>query len=328
MSEVDISKIKYNVKAVLSSGKILELIGLCTSLSWEDQKGGIAGRADITLANTKINEGYISELIELCSLIFIYADNNEVFRGVVWEWEYTSALKKELDITAYDKMIYAAQSKANSYFSSGKSTKTIVEAICKEWGISVNYMWKSWTHGKLPINNKPVSEHITSVLDEAETKLDGKYTALMEKDVLIIKEQGINAEVFVFNTNNVISTEDKLSMRSLVKKVIIVGKAEDDKRTPIIDSVEGKTEYGVLQEIITKDKNKSLDDVKKEADNILKEKGKPEETIEVSTVDVPYVRKGDKVNLNAGNLKGYFIVEGVAHNAFKRTMNMELIRYE
>lgn len=100
MSVVDISKIKYSVKAVLPSGKILELIGLCTSLSWEDQKGGIARRADITLANTKINEGYISELIKLCSLIFIYANNNEVFRGVVWEWEYTSALKKELDISS------------------------------------------------------------------------------------------------------------------------------------------------------------------------------------------------------------------------------------
>jgi len=328
LAEVDISKIKYNVKVVLSSGKILELIGLCTSLSWEDQKGGIAGRADITLANTKIKEGYISELIELCSLIFIYANDNEVFRGIVWEWEYTSAFKKELDITAYDKMIYANQSKANSYFSSGKSTKTIVEAVCKEWGIPVNYMWKSWTHGKLPINNKPVSEHITSVLDEAETKLDCKYTALMERDVLIIKEQGINEEVFVFNTNNVESTRDSLSMSNLVTRVIIVGKSEENKRPPLLSTVNGKTEYGILQEIITKDTNKSLVDTKKEAENILKEKGKPEETIDVLTVDVPMIRKGDKVRLNAGNLKGYFIVVGVAHNALKRTMDMELMRYE
>ncbi len=326
--EVDISKTKYNVKAVLPSGEILELIDLCSALSWEEQKGSIAGRADITLANTKIREGCISDIIKLCGLIFIYADNTEVFRGVIWEWEYTSALKKELDITVYDKMIYATQSKANSYFSSGKSTKAIVEAICKEWSIALNYKWESWTHGKLPINNKTVSEHITSVLDEAETKLKSKYVASMEKDILTVKAKGRNEDVFVFNTSNVESTKDSLSMRNLVTKVIIVGKSEENKRPPLLSTVNGKTEYGILQEIITKDTNKSLSDTKKEAENILREKGKPEETIDVLTVDVPIIRKGDKVRLNAGNLKGYFIVEGVTHNAFKKTMNMELTRYE
>ncbi len=328
MTEIDVSKIKYNIKVVLPSGKIFELIGLCTSLSWEDQRGGIAGKANIIIANTKIEEGYISDLIKLCSLIFIYANNIEVFRGTVWDWEYTSAVKKELSITAYDRMIYAVQSKANSYFSSGKSTETIIKSICEEWGIPLNYRWKSWTHGKLPINNKSVSEHITSVLDEAETKLDSKYVALMEKDILTIKAKGENENIFVFNTHNVINTKDKLSLQKLVTKVIIVGKAEDDKKTPLISSVNGKIEYGILQEIVTKDTNKSLEDVKKEAENILKEKGKPEETIDVLSVDVPIIRKGDKINLNAGNLKGYFIVEGVSHNASKRTMNMELVRYE
>lgn len=326
--EIDISKTKYRVKAVLSSGEILNLTDLCQALSWEDQKGSIAERADITLINTRMDKGYVSDKIQLCSLIFIYADNSEVFRGVVWEWEYTSSLKKELDITAYDKMIYATQSKSNSYFSSGKSTKTIIQSICGEWKIPLNYMWESWTHGKLLINNKAVSEHITSVLDEAETKLKSKYVALMEKDILVIKTKGQNENIFVFNTSNVISTKDRLSMQNLVTKVIVVGKSEENKRPPIVSTINGKTEYGILQEIVTKDTNKSLDDAKKEAEKILKEKGKPEESIEVSTVDVPMIRKGYKVLLNAGNLKGYFIVDGVSHNAFKKTMNMELSRYE
>lgn len=326
--EVDISKTKYNVKAMLSTGEILNLTDLCQGLSWEYQKGSIAGRADITIINTKTDKGYISDKIQLCSLIFIYADNSEVFRGVVWEWEYTSALKKELDITVYDKMIYATQSKANSYFSSGKSTKTIIQSICDEWKIPLNYTWESWTHGKLPINNKSVSEHITSVLDEAETKLKSKYVAFMEKDTLIIKTKGKNEDIFVFDTSNVISTKDHLSLQNLVTKVIIVGKSEEDKRPPVISTINGKTEYGILQEIVTKDTNKSLEDAKAEAEKILKEKGKPEETVQVSTVDVPIVKKGDKVFLNAGNLKGYFIVEGVTHNAFKKTMDMEMSRYE
>ena len=72
--------------------------------------------------------------------------------------------------------------------------------------------------------------------------------------------------------------------------------------------------------------NFHLTPIEKEAKNILKEKGKPEETITVSTIDVPMVRKGDKIKLVAGNLAGYFIVEGVTHNGFEKTMEMELER--
>ncbi len=318
----------YSVKAVLNTGQILDLTRICLSLGWGDQKGAIAQKADITLANVKINEGFIHELIKLCCLIFIYANGEEVFRGVVWEWEYTSAIAKQLSITAYDKMIYMTQSKANSYFSSGMSTKDIIESICAEWSIPLNYSWQSHTHGKLPINNKTISEHITSVLDEAQTKLDSKYTILMEKDTLIIRQQGINSDIFVFHTKNTISTKNCRSLQGLITKVLIVGKSEEDKRPPIIDSLEGKMQYGTLQEIITKDTNKSLDDVKNEAQNIIKENGKPKESISVKSVDVPKMRKGDKVRINAGNLDDYFIVEAVKHNAAEKTMDMELKRYE
>ena len=63
-----------------------------------------------------------------------------------------------------------------------------------------------------------------------------------------------------------------------------------------------------------------------EAQNILKEKGKAEENISISTIDVPMMRKGDKVKVFAGNLSGYFIVEGITHNGFEKTMELELER--
>lgn len=55
-------------------------------------------------------------------------------------------------------------------------------------------------------------------------------------------------------------------------------------------------------------------------------KGKPEETITISTIDVPLIRKGDKIKLYAGNLSGYFYVEGINHNGFSKKMDMELER--
>ena len=112
----------------------------------------------------------------------------------------------------------------------------------------------------------------------------------------------------------------------MVTKVLVFGKSEEDQRPPLLETVDGDLQYGTLQEIITKDSNKTLDDAKKEAQNILKEKGKPEETITVSTVDVPVLRKGDKIKLVAGNLSGYFMIEGIHHDGMAKTMEMELER--
>ncbi len=323
---IETSKIKYTVKAVLQNGDILDITGLVTSLSWEYQKNALAAKADIRLANTKIKQGYITDLIKLCTPVYIFANDKEVFNGIVWDWSYTSAADKDINIVAYDKMIYLTQSKHNSYFSSGMSTQTIVESICNEWDIKVNYEWESWTHGKTVINNKVVSEHITSVLDEAQTKLNSKYVAFMNGDVLEIKKRGYNEDIFYFNTQNVVNVKDSLSIQKLVTKVIIVGKSEENSRPPLIKTVDGKTNYGILQEIITKDSNKTLDDAEKEAENILNENGKPEETISVNTIDVPEIKKGYKIKLVAGNRAGYFFVEGVSHYATDKTMSLELVR--
>lgn len=323
---IDIAKIKYTIKAGLDTGEILDLTSLCTSASWGDDKGSLAAKAEVTLANTKTKQGYISDLIKLCTLFYIFANDVEVFRGTVWDWNYASALEKELSLTAYDRMIYLTQSKGNSYFSSGMSTQTIIESICGEWGIPLEYSWDSWTHGKLPLKNKAISAQITSILDEAQTKLDSKYTALMIEDTLKIRKKGSNTDVFIFHAKNIVSVKDSLSMQSLVTKVIIVGKSEEDKRPPLLETVDGNLDYGTLQEIVTKDTNKTLDDAKKEAQNILKGKGKPQETINISTIDVPQIRKGDKIKVIAGNLSGYFFVEGITHNLTDKTMELEVAR--
>ena len=40
--------------------------------------------------------------------------------------------------------------------------------------------------------------------------------------------------------------------------------------------------------------------------------------------DLPFLRKGDKVKVEAGTLIGYYIVSSVTHNATNRIMVMEV----
>ena len=326
MAEIDVSKTEYKVNAVTPSGENLNLTQYVTACTWSDSRSEVAARASVTFANRNTDKGYISNILKLCTLLFIFANGQEVFRGVVWEWEYTSAAQKEVSVTAYDKMIYATKSKDNSYYTAGKSTSAIVQDICGRWGISVNYQWQNYTHAKTPYKNKAVSEQIMETLEEAAKKTNSKYVAYMDKDVLQIKQKGANPDVYIFDTKNSISIKNKLSLSKLVTKVIIVGKEDKEGRVSIEETVNGDTQYGTIQEIVHRDSNSTLADAQAEANELINERGKPEETITLQAPDVPFLRKGDKIKVIAGNFDSFLYVLGVTHNAVDRTMNVECER--
>lgn len=337
MGEINVFKTIYNVKIVLETGEVIKLTNLVSSLNWSDQKGSLAQRATITLANRKMDKGgYLSDVIKLGTLFEIYANYKMVFSGVVWEWTYTSATEKELEVTAYDKLIYATQSQINLYFGDDNDTQTIVRGICEKGGLDFTYDWEKQIHKKMTFKSDTIADALTKVLDEAQSMCDTKYVLLMKVPdngapnvhTLEIKHRGTNKEIFVFTPSNIMSTRDSLSMSSLVTSVLILGPSEDDKAAPERESIDGNLEYGFLQQIVVQEKDTDIEEARKEAQKILKEKGKPEETIEVSAPDVPHLRKGDKVKIEAGNLTGYFYIAGVTHNATERTMDMELEREE
>lgn len=326
MASLDIAKLEYEVKIVTPAGETLDLSQFVTSCNWSDPAKEIASRASISFANIKSSKGLISSLLKLCTLVYIYANKKEVFRGVVWEWECTSAANKEVSITAYDKMIYATQSKDNYYYTTGKGTKAIVEDICNRSGIKVNYKWESYTHAKTTVKSKAISEEIMQFLEEAEKKLTTKYAAYMKADVLQIVTRGNNTDVWVLNDENSMSIKDKLSMSQLVTKVIVVGKEDKAGRPPVEATVNGDLKYGTLQEIIQRSTNQSIADATAEANQLIKDRGTPEETITLQSPDVPTIRKGDKVKVVAGSFNQHLYVKGVTHDAKAKTMTLELER--
>ena len=89
-------------------------------------------------------------------------------------------------------------------------------------------------------------------------------------------------------------------------------------------TVNGKTQYGVFQTIITNSKSDTLDDAKKEANEILEEKGSPKITSKLIAPDIPCIRKGDKIHAKVGSLNGYYLVNSIQHNAKNGQMTMEI----
>ena len=182
------------------------------------------------------------------------------------------------------------------------------------------------THEKKVFNCEAVSDMIVKLLEEVRQQTGVKYAALYRDGKLEVTDYGTNQDIYLFEGNNSISTSDKLTLDNLVTRVKIIGKAEDDERSSVDAVIDGNLEYGVLQEVILRDSDKDIGKAKAEAQATLDERGQPEESIMVTAPDVPFIRRGDAVEVSAGNLTGLFLVKGISHNATSKQMTMTLMR--
>lgn len=322
---MNVRETEYIVRAILQDGSTLDLTPALARLSWQDPADEVARRANLTLAQVKTDKGWLNQLLPICTAIQITANGTEVFYGVVWEWEYESTNSRLITLTCYDHFIYAQNSKTFAYFPAGKTTKDIVSKICSDNGISCDYQWQSATHDKLVFRGAYIADQIMDTLDEARKRLGQRYVATFAGGTLTVQGEAYNKDVYVFKaTESVMSTSERVTMDGLVTQVAIYGAEDSEDRRQLEAIVPGKTEYGALQEVVLMTASSKLADAKKDAQGILDENGEPGRTITASTPDVPFIRKGWKVKMEAGSLLGYYIVKGVTHNATDRTMTMEL----
>lgn len=332
MTAASISKPEYSAYIVAGNTKY-NITPAIESIDISDRKKQIAKCVTIQLMNTKVNDKWLTSILSVRNRVYIYANdgsrNEECFRGYVWDRAYKHSLSdRTLQLKCYDNLIYFQESEHYAYFSSGKSTKAICTALCDDWGVKLNYTYKSITHSKLPLRGCLSDIFTSDLLDLVKDRTGVKYVVLSEKDVMQIKSVGSNSTIYHFLAGkNVIQSSSVCTMDGVVTKVIILGKADDDDRQAIEATVRGDTaKYGTLQKTISRSENTSLADAKKEAQSIIDEDGKPKWEFELHATDIPWIRKGDKVYVSAGDMSGYYIVTGIDRTigVKKREMILEL----
>lgn len=301
-------------------------------IDFSDEKDQIAMSANIGIMNVQVNGKWMSSILQVRQRIFIYANDGEkkeeVFRGFIWTKYYKSATgSKTITIRCYDNLIYFQESEDSQYFSSGKSTTDVMSSICNDWGISLAYNYSSITHGKLVLRGALADIITSDILDSVKDQTGQKYVVLSIKDVLTINPVGSNTTVYTIEQKrNAVTTRSEFTMDGMITKVVILGKADKSERKPVQATVTGNTsQYGTLQKIVDKNENTSLADAKKEANNLIQEYGSPEWSCEVQAHDIPWIRKGDKVVVNAGDLANQtLIVAGIARNISNKSKTMSL----
>lgn len=321
---------KYSVFIVSGSTKY-NVTKAVMSLDRSDPEGQIAQRVILQLANVKVGDTWLSGLLKARDRVYVYANDgtkeDEVFRGYLWTRSRNDSLSENaLRYTCYDNLIYFQESEDSLYFSSGKSTKDIMTTICDKWGIKLQYSYDSITHTKLPLRGYLADIFIEDILEPVKKRTKKKPVILSEKDTMVVKPVGSNSTIYHFTAGkNITRTASGWTMDGVITKVIIVGKADDDDREPIEATVSGKTsDYGTLQKIQSRSENTSLADAKIEAQNTIDENGTPKWEYEIEAPDIPWIRKGDKIYVSAGEINGYRIITEIDRTSDKVTKKMTL----
>jgi hypothetical protein len=329
--QVSLIGTKYYVTAVLPDGRLIHLENVAENIAWEENESELAVRLNLTIRDVPFEKSTLSKQLKLCTMVYLYAKWNgekkkqEIFRGTIWEWEHSEIKDDAIIITCYDMLYYLQKSSDNKYYAKGKKTGEICKDILNSWDVTLyEYTGPSISHEKTLYKNKTISAMLTDTLDEAKKKTGKKGIIRAVEGKCRIITQGTNDNIWNFTAaSNLISSSDKYSMVNLVTRVIITGKEDKDGKPKIEATVDGKVEYGILQQIKSKG-DTSLEDAKKEAQETLDEKGSPERTTTLVAPDIPTLRKGDLIHVKTDKMKGYFYIKGISHNATSGTMQMEV----
>lgn len=293
-----------------------------TSLEWGDASGELAARAVITLAALDIAQIDLAKAARLNTDIAITAGGASVFEGVIWDCTLTSG--RELRISCYDRLIYLTGSRDSSYFSAGNTTHSVVSHICAKWDMPLEYTYASCTHASLSYRALSVAEQLKRTLDAAAAVTGEGYMLRMEGDRLHVGRRGEGGVKCEIARASAVSYTHRRTLSDIVTRVVVVtGDGEGPVKTSA--TLDGDTSLGIIQQVVD-GAGMSLKDARAQAEQLLRERGAPEETITLKCLDMPALRRGDRVRVELGSISGEFDVLSAIHTD-ARVMSLELGRH-
>lgn len=329
---ISADKVRYEVVALTGDGTKLQITQAMTSGSYEEGEKELAVRANFTLANAEYQGKLLTAWMPLCTRIYVLADwgagtLTEVFRGSIWEHKPEG--KDEFQLTVYDEMYYLQKSEEARYFAKGTSFSSMITKIFSDWGIKMRtYKGPGDKHKKkLILKTMTIAAAITKILDKAKDITDIESMCRMVRGEAEVVPINSNSPVYLFDESNSISIKQNETMVNLVTKIIVYGKQTSKGKPKVQATLTGKTEYGTIQRVYNRGSD-SLATAKKEAKKILKDDGKPKKRSIIMSVDVPCLRKGDRVYVRMGLMDGYATIKSIAHDMKQVQMRMEVEEIE
>lgn len=323
----------YKAIIITEAGQQLDITAATQDLGWEENEDELAMKISFDMYNAFYNGKRLSSLVKLCSTVAIKSSwgsgSDIVAQGQLTQCKRKTSKSDEVfTITAYDNLYNLQKSSDCVFFEEGKSTKSILTSLLSSWGISItSYTGPNVTHARILKKNVKLGTIVRDILSEAKKKGGGAGIVRSTNGKIEVIKKGSNSIVYAFLGDNVTEVSHEINIASIVTRVKVVSSDGSDSAAKVEAVVDGKTDYGIFQKIITKTQNGTLEEAKREAQDEIDENGSPTETAKITGPDVPPLRKGDMIYAKVGSLNGYYIIKSIQHSAKDRKFTAEVEKY-
>lgn len=326
------SAIRYRLLAISPQGEGIDLTDAVTSLTRSEEPNALAEQLSVEVPNHDATPlGWLHTLIPLGARLVLWADEGggltEVNSYTVFSWSHRDRGDRVLSLTAYDPLIYLLRSKGDAFFRAGTTARAIIEDLAAEWQVPIVSLADGLDVplGKQVYRAKTVADMMRTALAAAHSATGIRFHLQHGPGGIRVRREGGNAPTYWLQGADVVGeVEDRRDMEDLVTRVLILGSAPDGGRAPVVAQLDGLTEFGVLQEIVTAAQNDSGGKARTAAETLLRERGIPRQKRRVTSLDVPSLRRGDLVRITAGTLDGYYLINGVTRDLQDRSMTIEV----
>ena len=235
-----------------ANGEKLDITNLLTDITWSGDYKSCSRKLEFSLLNSATNINIPKVDIPLMSMILFYEDNNELFRGFVYEREKSS--DNTISFLCYDYCAKLNDIKV-SYNIKNETASSIYNKFLTEYKLNKGDIAPANTKIKKVFLGTTAYDMIMTAYTEEAKKTGKKYMVYSKGDKFYSSEKGnVKLKLAFEEGKNILSSNFKESVSSMVNKVLIVDD-NGNKVSEVVNDEWIKT-YGLFQDVYKQEENK------------------------------------------------------------------------
>ena len=235
-----------------TNGEKLDITNLLTTITWSGDYKSCARKLEFSLLNSVSDINIPKVDMPLMSMILFYEDNNELFRGFVYEREKSS--DNTMSFLCYDYCAKLNDIKV-SYNIKDETASSIYNKFLTEYKLNKGDVANATTKIKKVFLGTTAYDMIMTAYTEESKKTGKKYMVYSKGDKFCSSEKGnVKLNLAFEEGKNILSSNFKESVSGMVNKMLIVD--DNGNKVSEVKNDEWLKTYGLFQEVYKKEDNK------------------------------------------------------------------------
>lgn len=244
----------------------LEITEVVEKADWAGDDKQVARTLTFTVAKSHSDPNMGSVTLNAGDFIIFQADDGtDLFWGPIFKPDRKSSASV-VTYYCYDLLFYVLKSSGSWVID--ETPEAFTARVCAEFGVRLKYAQETNVPVYSLALNKTGYQAIMMAYTEAYRQNNAKYAyiPLMERDGLMVIPKGMDSEVVLEPSENLMDASYSEDATKVVNKVIITDK--NGNRVGVVQDAGSQAKYGTIQQVVTQEEGK---DATAEAQKMLKE---------------------------------------------------------